>query len=63
MRRIVPLAALAAMALAAPAWGAEGVTLSAQPSVVAYDGLVRLTGTTVPLSEVFLVQRLRAGRR
>ena len=61
MRRVGLLAALAALACAAPAWGAEGVTLSAQPSVVAYDGLVRLTGATVPLSEVFLVQRLRSG--
>jgi hypothetical protein len=61
MRRVVPLAALAAMALAAPAWGADAVTLSAQPSVVAYDGLVRFSGATVPLSEVFLVQRLPSG--
>ena len=61
MRRVVLLAALAAMALAAPAWGAEAVTLSAQPSVVAYDGLVRFSGGTVPLSDVFLVQRLPSG--
>ena len=61
MRRVAPLAILAAMACAAPAWGAEGVTLSAQPGVVAYDGLVRFSGATVPLSEVFLVQRLPAG--
>ncbi len=61
MRRVVPLAALTALALAAPAWGAEGVTLSAQPSVVAYDGFVRFSGATVPLSDVFLVQRLPSG--
>ncbi|MDF2754020.1 MAG: hypothetical protein K0S82_2403, partial [Gaiellaceae bacterium] len=34
MRRVVLLAALVAMAGAAPAWGADVVTLSAQPSVV-----------------------------
>jgi hypothetical protein len=61
MRRVVLLAALAATVFAAPAWGAEGVTLSAQPRVAAYDGLVRLHGSTVPLAEVFLVQRLPAG--
>src|ERR671911_3199899 len=61
MRRLALLVALAAMVGAAPAWGADVVTLSAQPSVVAYDGLVRFSGATVPLSEVFLVQRSRAG--
>jgi hypothetical protein len=61
MRRVALLAALAAMVGAAPAWGADVVTLSAQPTVVAYDELVRFSGATVPLSEVFLVQRSRAG--
>src|SRR5918995_5303238 len=61
MRRVALLAALAAMVGAAPAWGADVVTLSAQPSVVAYDELVRFSGATVPLSEVFLVQRSQAG--
>jgi hypothetical protein len=50
MRRVALLIALAAMVGAAPAWGADVVTLSAQPSVVAYDGLVRFSGATVPLS-------------
>jgi N-acetylmuramoyl-L-alanine amidase len=61
MRRVALLVALAAVVGAAPAWGADVVTLSAQPSVVAYDGLVRFSGATVPLSEVFLVQQSRAG--
>ncbi|HEU6443943.1 MAG TPA: L,D-transpeptidase family protein, partial [Gaiellaceae bacterium] len=61
MRRVVLLAALAALGVPAPAFGADVVTFSAQPRVVAYDGLVRLHGSTVPLSEVFLVQRLQTG--
>jgi len=61
MRPVALLAALAALGLPATAWGAGGVTLSAQPSVVSYDGLVRFQGSAGLLSDVFLVQRLPAG--
>ena len=61
MRRVVLLAALAATVLPAPAWGADVVTLSADPALVAYDGVVRFHGATVPLADVFLVERRPAG--
>jgi N-acetylmuramoyl-L-alanine amidase len=61
MRRFALLAALVALPLPASAWGAEGVTLAARPSVVAYGSVVRFQGSTVPLSDVFLVQRRPAG--
>lgn len=61
MRRVALLAALAALVLPASAWSADGVTLAVQPSVVAHGGVVRLQGSAVPLSDVFLVQRLPAG--
>jgi lipoprotein-anchoring transpeptidase ErfK/SrfK len=61
MRRVVVFTALAALVLPAHAWGANGVSLAARPGVAAYDGLVRFEGATVPLAEVFLVQRLPGG--
>jgi hypothetical protein len=61
MRRLALFVALAALLLPAPAWGADAVTLAAQPAVAGYGGAVRLQGSTVPLSDVFLVQRLASG--
>jgi hypothetical protein len=61
MRRVALLAALAALLLPASAWAADGVTLSAQPGVVAYDGVVRFQGSAEVLSDVFLVQQRPAG--
>ena len=61
MRRVVVFAVLAAAVLPAPARGADGVTLSAHPRVAGYDEVVRFQGSTVPLSEVFLVRRLSSG--
>ena len=61
MRRVALLAALAALFLPASAWAADGVTLSAEPTVVSYDGLVRFHGSAGLLADVFLVQRLPAG--
>jgi hypothetical protein len=61
MRRFALLGALAALLLPASAWGADGVTLSAQPGVVAYDGVVRFQGSAEILADVFLVQQRPAG--
>lgn len=61
MRRVALIAALAATVLPAPAWGADVVTLSADPATVAYDGLVRFHGTTVPLADVLLVEQRSTG--
>ena len=61
MRRFAVLGALAALILPASAWGAEGVTLTAEPAVVSYDGIVRLHGSAGLLADVFLVQRLPSG--
>ncbi len=63
MRRVALLAALAALVLPATARAADGVTLAAQPAVVAYDGLVHFQGSAAMLSEVFLVQQLPDGWR
>jgi N-acetylmuramoyl-L-alanine amidase len=61
MRRVVPFLALAALLVPGTAHAADTVTLSAQPAVAPYDGVVRLQGATVPLAEVFLVERLTGG--
>lgn len=61
MRRVALLAALAALVLPASALGADGVTLSAQPAVVAYAGMVRFQGSAGMLSDVVLVQQRSAG--
>jgi N-acetylmuramoyl-L-alanine amidase len=61
MRRFALLTTLAALLVPATAWGAEGVTLTAQPGVASYDSLVRFHGTAGMLSDVFLVQRRSGG--
>jgi hypothetical protein len=60
MRRLAPIAALAALVAPTPAWAQDAVTLAAH-GVSDYGRTVTLRGSTVPLSDVFLVQQLRTG--
>ena len=61
MRRVVVFLALAALLVPGTAHAADVVTLSAQPRVASYDGVVHFRGATVPFAEVFLVERLAGG--
>jgi Putative peptidoglycan binding domain/L,D-transpeptidase catalytic domain len=61
MRRVVLFLALTALLVPGTARAADAVTLSAQPGVASYDSVVRFQGATVPLAEVFLVERLAGG--
>ncbi len=61
MRRGALLAALAALVLPASPLAADGVTLTVQPAVAGYDGVVRFQGSAGMLADVFLVQQRSAG--
>jgi hypothetical protein len=61
MRRVVLFLALTALLVPGTARAADAVTLSAQPGVASYDSVLHFRGATVPLAEVFLVERLSGG--